>query len=313
MCLGVAHAAESTTDVEEPTLILFELDLYAGTLTLSFSETVRFGTLEPELLVLQSTAAGGIEYTLTGGTPPEVTGPSAKLTLTLTDLNAIIALDGLGESQATTYLAMAVDAIQDVNAIGVNSTIGAGVLVATYTPPDETPPVVTGFDLDMDTARLTIRFSEPVNCESFQPGQITLQNTDGASVLESDVTHTLSAASGLESAAISGTTLVVVLSGADMVEMENIDALVSAEGNTFMSIVSGTFSDMSRNQNPLASISGTSAMGVATYIAGTSITSEPVMPPTPLSPTASLPRVLKRPRWCFPSPLPRPFVLYRYM
>jgi hypothetical protein len=255
--------SDYTEDGEAPTLVLFDLDLTAEILRLSFSETVRFGTLQPGSLVLQSTAAGGIQYTLTGGTASEVTGLVVQLSLTLTDLNEIKALVGLGGSSSNTFLAMSADAIEDANTNGVASTIGAGLLVNNYTP-DETSPVVTGFDLDMDTARLTIRFSETVNGNSFRPAQITLQNTDSTSALISDESHSLSAASVLEAAEIN-TTLVVLLSDADMDEMKNVPTLVSAEGNTFMSIASGTFSDM--NSRPLGLINSTSAMAVTTYTA----------------------------------------------
>ena len=312
LAIGVVDAAETATDVEAPTLIRFELNLVidAETLTLSFSEPVDFGTLQPDLLVLQSTAAGDIKHTLTGGTAQSQPGTSAtvQLTLTLDDVTHIKATAGLGESLLTTYLVMNGDAIKDIN--GVASTISAGVIAAKYTPEDgpvEELPVVERFDLNMNDAQLIITFSVRVDPETFKPEQITLQNTNGKSVLDSDVTYTLTDSSVDVSGVTSAISVVVKLSDGDMVAMENIDTLVLAQGNTFMSIKVGAFEDVIGL--PLAPINSNDAMAVDAYTPRTPITFEPIMTPTPPSPTASLPRVLKRPRWCFPSPPARPTVV----
>ena len=313
LAIGVVDAAETATDVEAPTLIRFELNLVidAETLTLSFSEPVHFDTLQPELLVLQSTAAGDIQsHTLTGGTKsqPSTSSATVQLSLTTDDVTHIKATAGLGESLLTTYLAMNGDAIEDIN--GVASTISAGVIAAKYTPEDgpvEELPVVERFDLNMNDAQLIITFSVRVDPETFKPEQITLQNTNGKSVLDSDVTYTLTDSSVDVSGVTSAISVVVKLSDGDMVAMENIDTLVLAQGNTFMSIKVGAFEDVIGL--PLAPINSNDAMAVAAYTPRTPITFEPIMTPTPPSPTASLPRVLKRPRWCFPSPPARPTVV----
>ena len=188
-------ASDYVPDSTAPEVARFWLDVDSSELTLNFTEPVAFGSFDATKLLLLS------ESDLTEATTLRLTsetttttlealdlrslsdddnwddadyyGAGAMVTVTLAefDLNAMKALTDLATSRATTYLYIEEGAFTDMTGNLVVDS-GSGKPAAAYTP-DETPPILNAFDLDMDSGTLILDFSETVATE-FDPTGVVL-------------------------------------------------------------------------------------------------------------------------------------------
>ena len=147
-----------TEDSVSPRLLGFDFDLDLGLLTMTFRETVRTGSLDTSGITFHDGDPLGSSYTLSGfydSVSPDST--ILKIQLTNDDLNELKYLDDLAVSRMSTYLSAKSSTVKDMN-----SNPLAAVSDVTYVP-DQTPPTLTSWTLNMNTGRLKLFFDETVN------------------------------------------------------------------------------------------------------------------------------------------------------
>ena len=160
--------------------------------------------------------------------------------LTVEDSNEVKRLQDLATSTSNTYLTFPVGMVYDYalppQAI-VEETGGIPVNDTCYVP-DDTPPVLDEFNLNLGNDTLTLFFSETVSIDRFNFTGITLigadpsiqrQLTDGT--LLTDNSHIIS----------------FTLAFDDANYIKNISELATTEDNTFIILTSATLQDMNGN------------------------------------------------------------------
>merc|ERR1711964_660092 len=113
-------ASEVYKDQVAPELQSASLDLDAGTLTLSFSETVRAASMNVSRLTLQASQNNNpigdeFSFTLTGGDVNLHNDPALQITLTESDLNQIKQRDSLATNSENTFISSTSSFVKDMN------------------------------------------------------------------------------------------------------------------------------------------------------------------------------------------------------
>ena len=241
-------------DTTGPVLLSFDLDLNVGVLILQFSEPVRVVDLLASAITLQSASNGsGTSYTLTGGyTASENAATSLMVMFTVHDLNVIKGLVELATSDENTFLSFTTNITKDYalnKAIPVTS--GNAVPVSRLTS-DNTRPLLISFSLDMNAAELTLTYDETVDASSFDPTQITLQDSPGSPSISFTLT------SGALSS-WSYTVLLVSLSQEDFNVIASQDQLAISLNTTYIQVTDLALTDTSGN--PSSPVIGLQAAG----------------------------------------------------
>jgi hypothetical protein len=176
-----------TQDSKSPELDGFELDMNAGTVTLSFSETIDAGEIDVSQLTFHGLGDGSSDglYALTKESS-EVTslnGEVATIQIGLVDLNELKRQSNLVIDDASTFVSYSDTFAQDMveNLIVPRGAASAlSVKVDKYTK-DGTDPKLLDFDFDMSglPAVLTLYFDETVRAATVKPELLTLQSEEG--------------------------------------------------------------------------------------------------------------------------------------
>ena len=248
-------------DITRPELILFDLDLSQDQLTLSFSEPVDASTFNPLAAVIQSSPASPTEsVTLTTHSMPQGSSAAVAVVIELNeDVNSLKASSLLATSVDSTYLSFSPMMIMDLyanNIIGIDQS--SAIQVFTYTN-DSISPEVVSFDLDLNTAVLTLVFSEPVHASSFVPSRTVIQSSlDGAS---GSLQYELSE----QSMAQGGNTEIITINLGieDSNSLKLMDNLATSGSDTFLSCSEGLVADTSGN--PSVPIDSFTALQVNSY------------------------------------------------
>ena len=160
--------SDFSADDIKPELIWFDLNMEQKYLKLYFSETVAVDTLQVSELTLQSGSSGGTSYSLTLNTiTNDLDGPQITLILDqTTDVNSLKLLTTLAQNPNTTFISITEDFISDANANKIVPILASDAQQVRIYTPDTTGPYLLGFDLDLDTAVVTLSFDEPVSYSS---------------------------------------------------------------------------------------------------------------------------------------------------
>jgi len=155
-------------DATDPTLVNYDLDLTAETLTMTFDETVESSSLAVNQITLQShrnTATNGAtQYTLSlKSATPSDDSTVIVIALDISDLNAIKLDRGLASEAGTTFLRLTTSAIEDMNEGKVVAIDESDALPVTVYTRDATPPTLVTFGVDMTEGIVKLVFDETVS------------------------------------------------------------------------------------------------------------------------------------------------------
>ena len=239
-----------TLDLARPSLVNFDLDLTAETLTLFFSETVRVDTFNHTQVTLLGVNSS---YSLVNSTTVDHGDePILIVNLTRIDLNEIKRITTLATSIADTFISITNVTVEDMNENRVNEI--ESLMVRNFTQ-DLTPPELESFYLDMDASTLTFYFSETVNSLSFDPEIVVIQDaqlanrsyqlTGGNIVTEND------------------SVLVLNITKADLDMIKFDSELATSSFTTYITFNSSLVVDM--NSNAIVNISNGYGLRVANY------------------------------------------------
>jgi len=173
-----------TTDTTSPIVSSFDVDMAAdpGTFTLHFAETVRVASLKMEYITLQtafnfSRPGSSERLSLTGGNVTTmVDNTSISVTFLKADFDAL-KLKGYGVSNSSSWLTMDTAAIRDMAGTPSSPLVdGVNALRVSTLVLDTTPPQVEFFDLNMNSGKIDLFFSEPVDADSVRVEHFSMQN-----------------------------------------------------------------------------------------------------------------------------------------
>jgi len=235
-----------------------------GLLSVTFSESVAWSSVQPSSLQLQTDAAGAAAtYALTGGMVSTLDIPVVTIALTTADLNAIKLLFPLATSAATSFISVTSTFATDTfnnPVIAISSSTALQVKMGGYVA-DVTLPTLVWFDLNMNTGVISLSLSEPVRGSSIDVTKITLQTSASASPAHS---FRLTASSSHSSTnALSQT---IQISTADLNSIK-YNLVASQSSQAYLALDAGVLVDMS--SLAIAAVTGANARSVHTYVADT--------------------------------------------
>jgi hypothetical protein len=178
-------------------LVDFALNMNSGVLTLTFDGPVK-SLINLNAIYIQSNAAGDAESVqLTGGIIANPTAADGELVhtvaLNLADLRSLklipvhesvqIALD-----TTNTFISFDNTLTTDTASVPIAAIVSPNAKAATSVVKDVTPPSLDYWHLDMDAMEITIRFTDVVLANTFEPTAFTIANaqssTSGYSLTE---------------------------------------------------------------------------------------------------------------------------------
>ena len=172
------QAAGLIPDISHPKLVNFDVDMDAGTLTLTFDETVLSSSLNVTEITLQnvSTSANLTSYSLTVGTWTEEDSTEITISFSFEDLNRIkqlrdLASDELGDNTFISFTAATTLDMSDNPVIPVQPD--NAVAVHNFTE-DTTLPELVSYNLDLNSEQLILTFTETVDTLTLMLDQFTI-------------------------------------------------------------------------------------------------------------------------------------------
>jgi len=181
------QASNVIADIIPPQIERFTLDLNLGQLQLTFSETILTNSISASGATIHSSSdLSGSVYTrrLTGGTPVSGNGVQIIFQLSNVDLNALKGEDLFATSLSDTFLTLASSFASDA----FGNRVVATTLMAQMVIPDDSPPTLDAFTLDLDSASLVLTFSEIIQSNTLMLDRFTIQS----SAISAAISQTLS-------------------------------------------------------------------------------------------------------------------------
>lgn len=174
------QASYYVPDVVPPQLVQFSLDLTARNLYLTFDETVLTQTLSVEGIELQDDASIPKKsvYLHAMGSRISSSGYTGVIVgISISDFIDITAAFPLASSPSYTYITLDTNTIQDTSGNTNAVILPNSALSITNLTPDIQSPTLQSFTFDLNQGVISFTFSESINASTFQPSQITIQNS----------------------------------------------------------------------------------------------------------------------------------------
>ena len=146
---------------------------------LTFSESIRLSTLEPEQITFQNNISDPSQsYTLTGGTTTFINERNIMLELSFDDQNLLKGLTDLLTTEANTYLSHTAQMVEDTSGNAIKPIRDTMALQASFVGVDMDRPILISFDYDANSNQVILYFNETVNATTLDPSLITLHNNN---------------------------------------------------------------------------------------------------------------------------------------
>ena len=178
--INTQQATRYTIDTTRPELRAYWLDLNTGDITFSFSETVRSRSLNLTTITVQnaqqSTGITNMYSVSELGTRQNSDGPIITVRLSDFDLNEIKRRPLLATDVGSTFITVRSSTVFDMQMNYLVPIPNGGALQVSAVTPDMTLPRLVQFNLDMDSANLTLTFDEAVNASSLASSGITFSS-----------------------------------------------------------------------------------------------------------------------------------------
>ena len=239
------QASSYATDSTAPQLVSFSISLNgAAHVRLTFSETILASAVQPHLYTLQnSVPPTTTSYTLTGGSPTSLSETEVMITPSLSDFNAITALEGLARGTASSYLSVTAGGASDSSGNAVVAIASANALQATSYQADTGAPEIIAFRLDLNSDRVSIDFSETVRMSDIESSAMTIQSTGSDASVSVALAGSQVTAGSVNSASVQLDLAKLVQ---DAIRLE--PRLGTTRSSTFLSVTSLAARDMFGNR-----------------------------------------------------------------
>ena len=177
-------ATKFTNDTTRPFLEEYSIDLNAGLITLTFSETVNTNTINLTQLTLQDARTANSTFQLTSSSHSLELQPIVTVFISKSDLDLLKQNREVATSRDDTFLTHTNFTVDDMAGNEVYSIPnGSGVRPQSYTQ-DITAPQLEKFDFDVDSGVLVLYYSETIDIYSFNHTLVTLQSSSNISLAE---------------------------------------------------------------------------------------------------------------------------------
>ena len=239
MIIG-SNAVDFESDMINPVLVQFDLDMNASSIRLSFSEVIRASSFAVWSVFLRSyplAGASGVttfDVTLTAGCSSSsmINSDIIIISVCETDANNLKRTVLIGFDKNYTFLGMTSLAVKDMQS---NTIVPVVIKVAALTF-DFVSPMLTSFSLNMSSGYIAITFNEPVRGQFLALTAIKLQGTSVVSPYSFS----------LQGASVSDVidTIVVAVISADVMDLIRLTVEVATSiNNTFLSLTSSCVND----------------------------------------------------------------------
>ena len=270
---NTTYAVVDTAVIQDeniPMLESFSLDMNLGILHLMFSETVQASSINVTEISLQNENIFNINtttvYNLTGGTVSVSDGPEITIQLSDFDLNEIKLITDLAtESEAyenvstNTFLTLTSLSVRDNNLNQIQPILSSNATPITEFTTDTTNVILRAFSLDLNSALLTLNFSEAVNATTLNFTAITLRNIDS----DDNDTVSLTLSDGTI-ATLYQTIVMINLTDSDLDQIKDIDEIANDVNDTYLDILYASVYDNA--DNPLEEITLDNALQATAVI-----------------------------------------------
>eukprot|EP00117_Sycon_ciliatum_P048414 scpid34370/ scgid34477/ len=230
-------------DVSRPQVNKFDFDLDAGTLTLSFSETVNVSSLQVGQVTLLNARTGATRTHTLSAQSRALHADSSTLVLTLglADLNSLKNLS-ICTAKAQCFVSFTDTTILDMVGQAVVPRLPTDARGAEGFNNDSSVPQLRSFvSFDLRLGQLTVSFSETVNIETFTPTAIVLRSL--FEVPRENYTLT----GGTLVTTLNSSIVVLNLTQADLDAIKNDANLCSRRSNCYFAASSSLVQDMAGN------------------------------------------------------------------
>eukprot|EP00731_Ephydatia_muelleri_P036558 Em0277g3a len=170
-----------TPDTTPPALVSFDLDMNAGWINMTFSETIFGGSFNASMITLQNKrviSKLARVYTLLSSIPLRYSSPIISVRLSADDTNAIKLLQELAIDAETAYITITPQLAADMSGNAIRSILNTGALLVTNFVPDTTRPRLLSFSFDRTPA-----ISHSISLSPYVPSyNLLLSQTDGDNI-----------------------------------------------------------------------------------------------------------------------------------
>ncbi len=231
-------------DSEGPYLENYVLNLTSRELVLNFDEPIEassFNVSGISLLSFPGATDSTLVYRLTGGTlTPPTNGAVVTVALSDDDVNAIESRPNLASAMSNTYLSLESGVVIDLSS-GQNmlqAIPDTNARLAANFVPDQAPPQIQSFDLDLDRNIMTVRFSDPVRIPS-----LSLDRLIVASSQLGTNTYNITGGTLINTTAEASSEIMFTLTNEDVVYLKVSSAIATSSSNTFIASQDGVATD----------------------------------------------------------------------
>ena len=231
------------SDATQPNLVMFDLDLNANLLYLTFDEPVDASTYNGiGVFLADSAGSSPTEAVLTDSIPLNLTanGRVQVIQLMTDDVGRIADSNTVARSNTSTYIYIFNNGIRDLSGNAVFLVQPIFAIPVTVFTPDETPPTIRQFRLDLDSGQYTVTFSEYVTGGTGSVHDFTLLDSNVSA------THIFPLATDLGS--VNGGFRTRSL-GADTNMLKQLGLCLQDDGNCFVSVSPGIVQDFTGREN----------------------------------------------------------------
>ncbi|KAL5489577.1 hypothetical protein EMCRGX_G018687 [Ephydatia muelleri] len=230
--LSALQASSVKADQVGPILQSFTLNLNNGILTLTFSETVLYSSINASQITLYSSSSMTDPYPLTGGQVNTVSGLIGSyvitIALTLRDLSYLKLNDTIGSSVANTFLTVTPSVATDTFG---NAVVRPVILKALAVYPDLTFTHLVAFTYNANNGQLNLTFDNVILIATFDPTAITLQN---GTKLNKNAYITLTTAQSV--ATYNNYVVIVIMDPLDLAQLKLMQGIGTNINNTYMTL-----------------------------------------------------------------------------
>ena len=240
---------EFIADLRNPILQSFDLDLDSDILTLYFSETVDFNSFEITGLTLLNPATNTSRSLTSASVLTQQYSPVLYVMLHSQDLDYIKIQTDLATNVNNTFISADTITVLDMNRNDLTRITAYRPLQVTNFSSDNVRPNLTSFSLDMNTAELTLTFSESVSVSSLSVSHISLQNSEFAAARD---TVTLTSGNYSNTSSFSDSPnqpfLTIQLGSVDLNLIKFLTQLATYRNNTYLRVSQFAITDMNGNR-----------------------------------------------------------------
>ena len=250
-------------DTNPPRLAEFGLNMETGNLLLTYDDIIIPTEFNPLGITFQNDATRPDQsYTLTGGLlhSTEALGFVINATILRPDLEQLKYLDRLANGIDDTFIAADGTVTMRSSGGDVSATIFPAIQATSFIP-DQTPPSILAFTLNLTSNILTLLANEPLDPASYNPSGFTLQNSPnitGLNVMSVSLTGGVA-----EQSTTSIFELNIFLSNVDTDMLKQMSDLATDPTNIFLSLSGDAISDFGGNRE--TAISGMNALNASAY------------------------------------------------